>query len=45
VTGPPRTTRFTLHREEPVYDPGGKGDLDYRNVLSELWDRKFINAV
>ncbi len=27
-----------------VYDPGGKGDLDYRSVLAELRDRKVSNA-
>lgn len=27
-----------------VYDPGGKGDLDYRNVLAELRAKEVINV-
>lgn len=27
-----------------IYDPGGKGDLDYRNVLAELRDREAAHA-
>jgi len=38
--------REALAARQPmaVYDPGGKGDLDYRNVLAELRNRKVSNA-